>query len=61
LWDWSDKNHTPEVQYGKAKGYGYDKVSAIAGMKFAGQELSDHPCNYEQCLQNIGFEVFTLL
>jgi hypothetical protein len=62
FWDWSDKNHTPEVQYGRASGYGYDKVSAaIAGMKFAGKKLTDHPYNYEWCLRDLGFEVYTLL
>ena len=62
LWDWSDKKHISPVQYGKAGGYGYDKVSAaIAGMVFAGKKLTDHPYNYEWCLKDMGFEVFTIL
>ncbi len=62
LWDWSDEQDIQKVQYGKASGYGYDKVSAaLAGMKFAGVKLTAHPHNYEWCLRDRGFEVLTLL
>lgn len=39
VWD----NASPEMQFGKAGGYGYDKfTAALSGMTIDGHELSDH-------------------
>lgn len=57
VWDWSNDQHTPDVQTGKdGYGGGYDKVgAALEGLKFSGVTLKDS--NWQEQLTNAGFIV----
>jgi|SRR5581483_8666102 len=57
LWDYEH-----EVQSGWASGYGYDKLSAaLHGMKFKDIILHDHPDNWKNQIESLGYYVYILL
>ena len=46
------------LYYGKASGYGYDKLSAaLCGMKWDSLTFTDHPTNWEMQLRKAGYTV----
>ena len=60
LWDWTEE--TGSVQYGKASGFGHDKLSAaLTGLCFAGITFQDHPNNWKKMLLDNGFEIENFL
>ena len=54
-WDCSGDNG---IQYGKASGCGYDKLSAaLVGIKWGDIVFTDHPVNWEIQLRKAGYTV----
>lgn len=54
-WDCSGDNG---IQYGKASGCGYDKLSAaLVGVKWGPITFKDHPTNWESQLRTAGYTV----
>ena len=65
MWDWTDEGNIkldiPFSEY-SATGGGYDKVSgALAGATFGDTKLTDHPRNWQICLEEAGYEVWSIV
>lgn len=62
LWDWTNPEHTPDIQRGTAKGCGYDKLAAaVDGLCFGGMKFTDHPHDWRSTLETNGYTVIHAL
>jgi len=60
VWDWTDPENPREIQYGAARGCGYDKLSAaLSGLWFGKQEFREN--DWKAGLHDQGYSYFQAL